>query len=201
MRSRCCSPPERRPIGASAYSLAPTLCERALDARALVAREPPEAPAMAVEPEADEVARAQREVAVEGALLRHVADALPAFARRPAVHLHASGRRLEQAEQDADQRRLARAVRAEHGEELAGLQLEAEVFPEHALAEAQAEIFDRGDGAHRASAAAVVAPARAAIAGRCSCGGSVSVTPTTGMCARAAAARTRDVIGETAWLL
>jgi hypothetical protein len=95
-----------------------------------------------VEPEADEVARAEHEVAIEGTLLRHVADALPAFSRRPAVHSHASCRRLKQAEQDAKERRLTGSVRAKHGEELAGLQFEGEMFPQHALPEAQSEIFD-----------------------------------------------------------
>ena len=98
--------------------------------------------AMAVEPEPHEVASAQGQIAIEGALLRHVPHVLPAFARRPAVHEHASRRRLEQAEQDPDQGRLARSIRAEHCEELAGLQLEAEVLPEDAPVEAQAEGLD-----------------------------------------------------------
>ena len=80
---------------------------------------------MPVEPEAHEVAPAQRQIAIEHALLRHVADAA-------AVDHDAPRRRLELAEQDAEERRLARTVRAEHGEELAALDLEGEVVPEDA---------------------------------------------------------------------
>src|SRR5205823_3526711 len=124
--------------------------ECAVDTRAAGGIEPADAPAMAVEPEAHEIAGAQGEVAVERALLRHVADAVTALARRAAVDEHPSRRRLEQAEEDPDQRRLAGAVRAEHGEELARLEIEAETFPERAFAEAQRERVDGDDRAHRA---------------------------------------------------
>jgi hypothetical protein len=55
---------------------------------------------VAVESEADELASPQREVAVEHLLLRDVADAAAALARRAAVDADAPCRRLEQAEQD-----------------------------------------------------------------------------------------------------
>ena len=108
-------------------------------------------------------------------------------------------RRLEDAEQDPDQCALARAVRAEHCEELAALELEVEPREQPALAEANAEAAD-GDDAH--------ASARASACTSASChdcqvwpAGSVSVTGTIATPAARAAARTRDVIGDTAWLL
>ena len=135
---------------------------------------------MAVEPEPHEVAAAQDEVAVEDALLRHVADPVAALARRAAVDHDAPGARLEQPEQDADQRRLAGAVRAEDGEELAVLELEAEPFEERALAEAEREVVDRDD-AHRASAAASARACASCHCWKVRCGGSVSRHRTTGM--------------------
>ena len=69
------------------------------------------------------------------------------------------------------------------------------------LAEAEREPVDRDDGAHRASAAA---SARACPSCHCwnvSFGGSVSVTPTTGMPACARGGADARVMGETAWLL
>ena len=50
------------------------LVERPVDARALVRRQPAGAPAVAVEPESDEISSAQREVTVEDALLRRGLD-------------------------------------------------------------------------------------------------------------------------------
>ena len=58
----------------------PDLGERGVDARAILRPEAPEAPAVAVEPEPHEVAAAQDDVAVEDALLRHVADPAAALA-------------------------------------------------------------------------------------------------------------------------
>jgi hypothetical protein len=50
---------------------------------------------MPVEPQAHEIARAQGKIAVERALLRHIADVLSSLTGRPAVHEHTSRRRLE----------------------------------------------------------------------------------------------------------
>src|SRR4051812_36407052 len=101
---------------------------------------------MAVEPEAHEVAAAEREIAVEHTLLRHVADTA-------ALELDATGARRELPEQDAQQRRLAGAVLAEDGEELAALDVERQVAPQLALTEAQRELVDRDDRrAHPSSA-------------------------------------------------
>ena len=155
---------------------------------------------MAVEAEPHEVAAAQDDVAVEDALLRHVADAVAALLRRASLDHDAARARLEQPEQDADQRRLAGAVRPEHREQLAPLELEVEPFEQRAVAEPERQVVDCDD-AHLASAAA---SARACASCHCwkfRCGGSVSVTGTTGMPAFCAAARSRAVMGETACAL
>ena len=78
------------------------------------------------------------------------------------------------------QRRLARAVRPEHGEQLARLQLEAEPFEQGALTEPEREVVD-GDDAHRASAAASARAWSSCHCWKVRCGGRVSVTGTTGM--------------------
>ena len=155
---------------------------------------------MSVEPEPDEVAAAQDEVSVEHALLRHVADPVAAFPRRASLHHDAAGARLEQPEQDPDQRCLAGAVRAEDGEELAALELEVEPVEERALAEPEREVLYYDDAHFRRA----VASARACS----SChswnvrpSGRVSATGTIAMPAATAAARNRAVMGETAWLL
>ena len=120
-RSRCCSPPESRPNGASAKASAPTRGSVALSMRARsVVHRAADAPAMPVVAERDEVAASEREVAVEDALLRHVADLRAALARRPPGDHDAAGGRLEQPEQDTEQGGLACTVRAENGEKLAG---------------------------------------------------------------------------------
>ena len=174
--------------------------DRPLDALVLGCREAGRAPPMTVETEAHEIAAAQGELAVEDALLRDVADPRAHLGGQPAVDRDRAGARLEQAEEDADERRLARPVRAEHGEQLAALEREAQVAPQHAVPEAERQAFD-GYDAHRASARS-----RLRACASCHCwkerrGGIVSAIPTTGMPASRAAARTRVVIGETAWLL
>ena len=73
----------------------------------------------------------------EAVVLGHVADQLPDLeAVRgdvEAEHLGRAGRRLEQAEQDLDQRALAGAVRADE--------------PDHARLEVEVEVVERDDGA------------------------------------------------------
>src|SRR5262249_13765628 len=144
------------------------------------------------------IASPQDGVAVEHPLLWHVADAVAALARRAALDHDAAGARLEQAEHDPDQRGLAGAVRAEHGEQLAGLQLEAEILEERAVAEAEREILGDDDAHLFASA-----DASACTCSSCHCwklrpAGSVSLTGTTGMPAARAASRSWFVMGETA---
>jgi hypothetical protein len=115
-----------------------------LSASAVAPTEPPHAPAIAVEPEANEIASAQRQVAVEDALLWDVPDAV-------AVEHDAPARRLELSEQDPQERGLPRAVRPEHGEELASAELEAQVVPQLTRAEAEGQVLN-ADDAQRASA-------------------------------------------------
>ncbi len=83
---------------------------------------------MTVEPEAHEIATADREDAVERMLLRHVPDVVTPPLRRPAVDLHVAVRQPGQTEQYAQQRRLARAVRAEHRDELPRRDVEIEML-------------------------------------------------------------------------
>src|SRR5215471_4548308 len=78
---------------------------------------------------------------------------MAALLRRAALDHDPAGARREQAEQDADQGGLSGAVRAEDGEQLPALELEAEPFEQRAVAEAQREVVDCDD-AHFASASA-----------------------------------------------
>ncbi len=156
---------------------------------------------MAVESEPDEIAPRVRQVAVEDALLRDVTHAFAVLARRPAVTRTRPGRRFEQAEQDADERCLAGAVRTEDGEELAAARARSRGAPRAALAEAEREAL--------AESTTLIAPARVRelprlptlplLEGRCD--GSVSVTPMTGIVRLRRGVTHREVIGETAWLL
>ena len=70
-------------------------------------------------PEAHEVAAAQRLVAVEGVVLRDVADGRARSAGRAAADVDRAGGGPQESQQDPHQRRLAGAVGAEHGHELA----------------------------------------------------------------------------------
>ncbi len=187
-------------MGASAYARRPDLVERSGDAGAILGAEAPEAPAVAVKAEPHEIASPQDDVAVEDALLRDIADAVAALLRRASFDLDAAGGRLEQPEQDAEQRRLAGAVRPEHGQQLAPLELEAEPFEQRAVAEPQREVVDCDD-AHLESAAASARACRSCHCWKVRPGGRVSVTGTTGMPALWAAARRRAVMGETACAL
>ncbi len=178
----------------------PDLVERSVDARAILGAEAPEAPAVAVETEPHEVAPAQDDVAVEDALLRHVADAMAAVLRRASLHHDAAGCRPEQPEQDAEQRCLPGAVRPKHGQQLAPLELEAEPFEQGAVTEPERQVVDCGD-AHLARAAASARAWSSCHCWKVRSGGSVSLIGTTGMPSFCAAERSRAVRGETAWLL
>ncbi len=117
MRRRCCSPPDSRPIGASAKALASTEAMASATRRARAAIRPPDAPAVAIEAETDEIAAAQRQVPVEGLALGDVADAGVAPPGRPAQDLDGAGAERGQAEHDAQQRGLARPVGTQDGDE------------------------------------------------------------------------------------
>ncbi len=151
---------------------------------------------MPVEAEADEIDAAERKLFVERALLRDVAD--PRL-----VDDHAAGRWADEAEQHAEQRRLAGAVRAEHREQLARLEAERELFPERSVADAQGESVDGRDrvAPHRPRARPSARAWASCQRWNDSPGGSVSETATTGMPAACAAALMRTVTGETVWSL
>ena len=97
----------------------------------------PDAEAVAVEAEADEVAGAQRQVLRERLLLRHVADGLAAARGRLPPDQHLPRVQRLQPQEHPQQRGLAGSVGAQHGEELTGRDVEVEALPQGALAEAQ----------------------------------------------------------------
>ena len=109
---------------------------------------------VAVEAEPDQVARPHRHVRVELDLLRNVADQLPALRRRQAADRDLAGRQRLQAEDDAQQRGLPGAVRADQPDELAGPETEPDVLQDVAPAEPDAGPVDgqdlsRGTGRRR----------------------------------------------------
>ena len=103
----------------------------------------------AVEPGVELDVLAQREPRVEAHLLPHVADALAHPPRMLAhvdpVERDRARRRREQADQHADRRALARAVRAEEGEDHAALDLEIDGVDGREVAEALAEAAREDD--------------------------------------------------------
>src|SRR5207253_3988864 len=78
----------------------------------------PDAELVPVEPERDHVPDPQRRVRLDAELLRHVADRGVAGRARGAVDEHRSGGYRLEAEDDAQERGLARSVRADKTGEL-----------------------------------------------------------------------------------
>ena len=76
-------------------------------------------PAVAVEPEPHHIAPAQPRAGVERAPLRQIADSRVLLPRGAPQHAHLARGQRQRAEHRLQQRRLARAVRAEHRDELA----------------------------------------------------------------------------------
>src|SRR5690606_28762228 len=101
-----------------------------VDARAVAGPRDRGAEARAVHAERDEVAGAHARAEREGALLRNVPDAPVAAAHGAAGDADPPFGEPLQAEDRAQQRRLARAARAEDGHELAGCEVEVEALPE-----------------------------------------------------------------------
>src|SRR5699024_9002876 len=93
---------------------------------------PSGSPAGAVDTQADQVAAAQGDAGVEGALLRHVSQVGAAVAGCAAVDEHGAGVGLVLAEQHLEQGGFAGAVGAEDGDELAGVDPQVEVAYEGA---------------------------------------------------------------------
>ena len=72
--TRCCSPPERFPIRASANRVAPTASSISSTAMTALRRRPGDPEAVPVETEPDQVPGPQRHVRLEDDLLRDVTD-------------------------------------------------------------------------------------------------------------------------------
>ena len=86
---------------------------------------------MTVGAEADQVPAADGQVAVEGPLLGHVAEPVVAAPGRFAVDPTVPAESRDEAEQHLEQGRLAGAVRAEHGQELARRRVRSS--PDHSV--------------------------------------------------------------------
>jgi hypothetical protein len=98
-----------------------------------------------VEAQADQVAAAHGGVAVHAALLGDVPQIAVAGARSVPVHPDGAAPQPVLTQQGAQQGGLPRPVGAQDRDELAGLHIEREVVPDHALAEAQLGIVDLED--------------------------------------------------------
>ncbi len=155
---------------------------------------------MPIEPEPNQVAPAQRKLAIERPQLRDVADPVAPLARRHAGDRHRAAAQVEEPQQHLQQRRLARAVGPEHREELAGAYAQVQPVPERSVAQPHrrsAQLCDRGQWSPSALRNACA---------WCSCqswklasaGGNVSAIATTGTPELAARERSRFVTGVTA---
>jgi hypothetical protein len=97
-----------------------------------------------VKAERHHVAGAQRHVRVDDQLLRHVADGrLVLVVQGRAVDEHAPARRVGQAEDDAQERGLARSVRPDDAGEVPLLKGERDVAEDLAAAQADPDSFER----------------------------------------------------------
>ena len=92
---------------------------------------------MPVDAERDQVAGAHRGACGDELLLGDVPDAAVAAAHGMAVQLDGSGVERLLTEDRLEEAGLARAVRSEHGDELAGVHVEVESAPQGPLAEAE----------------------------------------------------------------
>src|SRR2546430_7227563 len=183
--------------------------ESAGDARIRRGIGPRDAPAVPVDTQAHEIAPAERKFGVEARVLRNVADVWVSPLRGPAQHVDPPTRRLHEAEDGAQQRRLSRAVRSEDRDEGAGRAGEGEVAPDPPTAIAQRDGFesDRGPALHRAAQASYFASAFSNSSSSANChswkvltfGGIVSATATTGTLFWTARARIRSVSGAVDW--
>ena len=192
-RSRCCSPPESRPSGASASAVAPTAASAASTRAPVGRREPAEAPAVAVEAEAHEVAPAQRQVAVEHALLRDVADAV-AVGRDAPVDVGSSS---------PSRMRSSDVLPVPFGPSTArnspALELEAEAVAQSSRSpKRERQTLDRDDARSSRRAPASARAWSSCQPGTSGAAAASRVTARPECPALCAAARTRVVIGETA---
>ena len=139
---RCFQPPQEQP--GAPVEVRPDV--RELDRR--VAPAPELLAAKAVDARVEVEVLVHGEVVVERELLAHVADALAdllALGRHvEPEHRRAARRRREQAAEDADQRRLAGAVRAEQAVDAARVHLEVHAVERGEVAELARHVATRG---------------------------------------------------------
>jgi len=164
------------------------------------------APAVAVEPEANEIDAADPRRRVEASSLRQVADRGVRRTWCTAEHAHTPARQRQQAERHPEQRRLSRAVRSEHGDECARIDRQGDVGPDDLPAETHFGLRGLEGRAHpavdRVSAAASCRNWRSCHDWNVEVGGvSVSVMVVTGIPRRRAAAVSRWTSGVLFWLL
>src|SRR5690606_16131758 len=114
-----------------------------------------QAETMPVDTHGHEVPPAHADAARCDPLLRHVAERAIAPAGRMPGDLDGSGVERLLAEDRAQQARLARTVRAEHGDELAGMHRQVQIAPQRSVAERERRATDREDVAHRRTAAVI----------------------------------------------
>jgi hypothetical protein len=127
------------------------------------AAERPQAPAAAPAqpPERHHVAHGRRKARGDGVSLRHVAHLARGGAGRAPQHLDAPARHRHEAEQRAQERRLAGAVGPHHADEPAGAHLEAQVLEHQPALTLDADVLAAHDhrrvvrgGAHGAAPSA-----------------------------------------------
>ena len=132
---------------------------------------------------ADEIEAAHAQVGQHRAHLRQIADLRIAAMRRAAEDADRPRARRQQAENGAHQCGLAGAVRAEHADEFAGADGQARIGQDGAIAERQRHViqFDRIHEFGPASAFSVSVTSLSIHCWKVISGGTVSVTPTTGI--------------------
>ena len=141
-------------------------------------------------------ARFDTEATKLSGMIAEEASSQAAAARRVAHHLDPAAGQDELPEHRAQQARLARAVGAEHRDELARRDREVDVRPHGAVAEGERRPGELEDGwGHRVTASRIAATMRCIHSTYPTPDGSVSVTGTTGMPADFATASTASVCG------
>ena len=139
---RCCSPPERLPIRASANPLAPTASSISSTGAATSCRRPGDTEAVPVEAERNQIPSAQRYVLFERDLLRDIADRWVLPGPDPASHENPAGARRDQTEDHPQQGGLPRAVRSDQATELPGFELERHLVEHLATPERHGNVLD-----------------------------------------------------------
>src|SRR5450755_4275893 len=95
------------------------LGEHLVDQFVALATRPARSPAMPIQAEADQIARAQGQIGLKDTMLGSIADSLITAPWRPAKDLDAASRWLQQAKQHFQQGTFSRAIWAENDDKLA----------------------------------------------------------------------------------